>query len=378
MIPRTVFGEEHEIYRASVKRFVARELVPLHDRWEKDGAVSREAWRAAGEAGLLLASFPEAYGGGGGDFLHSAVVVEELAYAGVSGPGFGLHSEIVAPYLLHYGSEAQRRRWLPAMARGERIGAIAMSEPGAGSDLQGIRTTALRDGDDYVVNGQKIFITNGQLADLVIVACKTDPAAGARGISLLVVERGMAGFERGRNLEKIGCKAQDTSELFFHDVRVPADNLLGGEGRGFACLMQQLPQERLLSAMRSAAIVEAMLAETVRYTRDRTAFGRPVADFQNTRFRLAEVKTLATAARVFVDRCMALHLEGRLDTNLAAMAKLWVNDRLCELLDQCLQLHGGYGYMWEYPIARAWADARMARIAGGTSEIMKEIVGRAM
>ena len=379
MIARTLYDEEHEIFRESVRRFIAAEIVPHHERWEKDGVVSREAWLAAGRAGLHLASFPEEYGGGGGDFRHSCVVVEELAYAGASGPGFGLHSEIVAPYILHYGSEEQRRRWLPGMASGATIGAIAMSEPGAGSDLQNIRTTAVRDGDHYVVSGQKIFITNGQLADLVIVACKTDPEAGARGISLIAVERGMPGFERGRNLEKIGWKAQDTSELFFQDVRVPVDNRLGeAEGRGFVQLMQQLPQERLLSAMRSAAVIEAMTAETVRYTKDRQAFGQPIAAFQNTRFTLAEVATRAQVARVFVDRCIALHLKGELDTNLAAMAKLWVNDLLCELLDECLQLHGGYGYMWEYPIARAWADARMARIAGGTSEIMKEIIGRAL
>jgi len=378
MVPRTLYAEEHEIFRASVRRFVAEEIVPHHAQWEKDGIVGREAWRRAGAAGLLLASFPEEYGGGGGDFLHSCVVVEELAYANASGPGFGLHSEIVAPYILHYGSEAQKRAWLPAMARGEAVGAIAMSEPGAGSDLQAIRTAAVADGDDWVINGQKIFITNGQLADLVIVACKTDPAAGARGISLIVVERGRAGFVRGRNLEKAGWKAQDTSELFFQDVRVPKANLLGGEGKGFVCLMQQLPQERLLSAMRSAAIIEAMLDETVRYTKERQAFGRPIAEFQNTRFKLAEAKTEATVARVFIDRCIALHVKGELDTNLAAMAKLWVNDLLCKVLDELLQLHGGYGYMWEFPIARAWADARMSRIAGGTSEIMKEIIGRAL
>ncbi|MBM3491611.1 MAG: acyl-CoA dehydrogenase [Alphaproteobacteria bacterium] len=378
MLPRTLFGEEHEIFRAQVRRFVEKQIAPHHAAWEKAGVVDRSAWLAAGEAGLLLCSCPEEYGGGGGSFLHSVVVAEELARIGATGPGFTLHSEIVAPYILHYGSEAQRRAFLPRMAKGECIGAIAMSEPGAGSDLQAIRSTALPDGEELVINGQKIFITNGQNADLVIVACKSDPREGAKGISLVLVERRHAGFERGRNLEKIGWKAQDTSELFFSNCRVPKANLLGEAGKGFVYLMQQLPQERLLTAMRSAATMEAALADTVRYTTERKAFGRPIAEFQNSRFKLAEAKTQATIARVFTDKCIALHLDGKLDAELAAMAKLWVNDLLCKLLDECLQLHGGYGYMWEFPIARAWADARMSRIAGGTSEIMKEIIGRGL
>jgi acyl-CoA dehydrogenase len=378
MFPRSLFGEEHEIFRQSVRRFVEAEVVPHHAQWEKDGAVARELYLKAGEAGLLCCSLPEEYGGPGADFLYSTIVLEELARAGTTGPAFHLHSEIVAPYIFHYGTEEQKKKWLPKMASGEIIGAIAMSEPGAGSDLQNIRTTALKDGNGYVVNGQKVFITNGQLADLVVVAAKTDPSEGARGTSLIAVERGDAGFERGRNLEKIGWKAQDTSELFFNDVKVPADRLIGEEGRGFKQLMEQLPQERLLVAIRSISTVEAALQWTVNYTHERKAFGRSIADFQNTRFTLAEVKTQATVARVFTDRCIELHLQGELDATDAAMAKLYSSELMCELLDDCLQLHGGYGYMWEYPIARAWADNRMARIAGGSSEIMREIIGRSL
>lgn len=378
MLPRTLYAEEHEIYRQSVRRFVEKEIAPHHEQWERDRMVSREAWLKAGEAGLLCASLPEEYGGGGGDFLHSCVGIEELARVGASGPAFHLHSEIVAPYIYRYASEEQKREWLPKMARGEMIGAIAMSEPGAGSDLQGIRTTAVKDGNQYTVNGQKIFITNGQLADLVIVVTKTDPEAKSKGVSLIVVERGREGFERGRNLEKLGWKAQDTSELFFDQVRVPTSNLIGEEGRGFVYLMEQLPQERLLTAIRGAAVIEAAFEWTRDYTRERQAFGRAIADFQNTRFKLAEVKTQATVARCFVDRCIALHMEGKLDTTLASMAKLHVTELQSKLLDECLQLHGGYGYMWEFPITRAFADARVSRIAGGTSEIMKEIIGRSL
>jgi acyl-CoA dehydrogenase len=378
MIPRTVFAEEHRIFREAARRFVEQEIVPHHAQWEKDGVVSREAWRKAGEAGLLCCTIPEAYGGPGADFLYSTVVLEELARVGATGPAFHLHSEIVAPYILRYGSEEQKRRHLPRFVSGETIGAIAMSEPAAGSDLQGIKTTAIREGDSYVVNGQKIFITNGQLADLVIVACKTDPREGAKGVSLILVERGREGFARGRNLDKIGYKAQDTSELFFDNVRVPADNLLGGEGRGFVMLMEQLPQERLLVALRAATAIEAAVEQTVAYTRERKAFGKAIAEFQNTRFKLAECRTEAEVVRVFVDRCLELHLEGKLDSTMASMAKLYSTDAQCKVLDECLQLHGGYGYMWEFPIARAYADARMARIAGGTAEIMKEIIGRSL
>jgi len=379
MIPRTVFSAEHELFRATVRAFMEKEVMPYHADWERDGVVSREVWLKAGEAGLLCCDISEEYGGGGADFLFSAIVVEELARAGASGPAFYLHSDIVAPYILHYGSEDQKRTWLPKMARGEAIGAVSMTEPGAGSDLQGIRTRAVADGNHYVLNGQKTFITNGQLADVVVVVAKTDPDARARGISLILVERGRDGFERGRNLEKIGYKAQDTSELFFNDVRVPRTNLLGAEeGQGFIQLMEQLPQERLLVAIRCAAMIETALEQTVAYTRERQAFGRPIAGFQNTRFKLADAKAAASVTRTFVDRCLELHLEGGLTQEDAAIAKLHTTELLCKVLDDCLQMHGGYGYMWEYPIARAWADARVGRIAGGSSEIMREIIGRSL
>ncbi|MGE0383824.1 MAG: acyl-CoA dehydrogenase family protein [Gammaproteobacteria bacterium] len=378
MIPRTLYSAEHEQFRDSVRRFVEREIVPQHARWEHEGIVPRETWLAAGAAGLLLCSVPEEYGGMGGDFLHSCVVIEELARVGASGPGFGLHSEIVAPYILRYGSEAQKRELLPAMARGEIVGAIAMTEPGAGSDLQGIRTRAVRDGDDLIVNGSKIFITNGQNADVVITVARTDPDAGHKGISLVLVRRGDPGFERGRNLEKIGWKAQDTSELFFNDVRVPAGRILGEAGRGFRYLMEQLGQERLTACVRGAAVLESILEQTVRYTKERQAFGQPLFEQQNTRFKLADAKTRAVVCRTFVDRCVELHMQGTLDSTLAAMAKMYVTDLVCEVLDDLLQMHGGYGFMWEYPVARAWADNRVTRIAGGTSEIMKEIISRAL
>lgn len=378
MIPRTLFSEEHDVFRESVRRFIEKAIVPHYDQWEKDGQVSREVWLAAGEQGFLCCSIPETYGGPGGDFLHSMIFLEELCRTNTTAPGFHLHSEIVAPYILRYGSEAQRREWLPAMISGECIGAIAMTEPGAGSDLQSIRTQAVADGDELVINGQKVFITNGQLADLVIVACKTDPTQRARGISLVVVERGREGFERGRNLEKIGWHAQDTSELFFDQVRVPLTNLLGEEGQGFYHLIEQLPQERLIVAVRCVAMMEAALDWTVAYTGERKAFGRPIAGFQNTRFKLAEVRSQTTMLRVFVDRCMELLLEGRLDAVDAAMAKLQSTELMSQALDECLQLFGGYGYMREFPIARAWADNRYARIAGGSSEIMKEIIGRSL
>jgi len=381
VIPRTVFSEEHEAFRATVRRFLAKEVVPFHAQWEQDGKVSREVWLAAGDAGLLCCNIPEAYGGLGGDFLFSAVVVEEMARVGATGPGWYLHSDIVAPYILNYGTEEMKKAWLPRMARGEAIGAIAMTEPVAGSDLQGIATTARRDGDAYVINGQKVFITNGQLCDLVLVVCKTNPAAakGYEGMSIVLVEGDRPGFEKGRNLDKVGRRAQDTSELFFADVRVPLSNLLGlAEGQGFVQLMQQLPQERLLQAIHGASTIEAALGWTAEYTRGRRAFGRAIADFQNTRFKLAEIKTQAVVARTFVDRCLELHVKRDLDAVDAAMAKMWVTDLLCSVLDACVQLHGGYGYMWEYPIARAWADSRVARIAGGSAEIMREIIGRSV
>jgi long-chain-acyl-CoA dehydrogenase len=377
MIPRTLFSEEHEIFRESVRRFIAAEITPHHAQWERDGVVPRALWRKAGAAGLLCTAVPAEYGGAGGDFLMSLVVLEELGRAAASGPFFTLHSDIVAPYLVKYGSEAQKRRYLPGMASGEIIGAIAMTEPSGGSDLQRIRTTALRDGDDYVVNGQKVFISNGQLANLVIVACKTDPREAAKGVSLVLVETDRPGFSAHR-LEKIGLKAQDTSELFFADVRVPVGNLLGGEGRGFAQLMTELAQERLIQAARAVIMCETALGWTIDYVTGREAFGRRIADFQNTEFKLAELKAEIVQARVFVDRLTELLLAGALDAVDAAIAKLTTTELQGRVMDECLQLFGGYGYMWEYPIARAWADARQSRIAGGTIEVMKHIIGRSL
>jgi len=373
---RTLFSEEHNLFRASARRFVEERIAPFHAEWEKQGQVSRDIWREAGTGGFLCCSVAEEYGGVGGDFLFGAIFTEELARVGSTGPAFHLHSEIVAPYMTAYGTDEQKRKWLPGLVDGSVISAVAMSEPGAGSDLQNIRTTAIADGDDYVINGQKVFISNGQLADLVVVACKTDPAAGGKGVSLVLVEGDREGFTRGRNLEKIGYKAQDTSELFFDNVRVPKSNLLGVEGRGFKQLMQQLPQERLVIAVRSATIVEEALQWTIDYTKERKAFGQSIADFQNTQFKLAEVKSQAVMLRVYVDKCIELHLKGELNAVDAAMAKMQSTEMMCQVLDDCLQLFGGYGYMWEYPIARAWADNRMARIAGGTSEIMKQIISR--
>jgi alkylation response protein AidB-like acyl-CoA dehydrogenase len=373
-----LYREEHAIFREAVRGFIAREVAPHHAAWEKAGQVSREVWLKAGAAGFLCTGMPTDYGGAGADFLYSAVFIEEMSRGVYSGPGFRLHSDIVAPYILHYGEEGLKRRWLPAMAKGEAIGAIAMTEPGTGSDLQAIRATALRDGEDYVVSGQKTFITNGQLADFVIVAAKTDPREGAKGVSLILVEADRAGFKRGRKLEKIGLKAQDTSELFFDEVRVPRGNLLGAEGQGFAYLMQELPQERLLVGIGSVAVAEAALDWTLAYTRERKVFGRAVAEFQNSRFKLAEVKTEVTIGRVFLDHCLALHLEGKLDVPTAAMCKCWLSELEGRVVDICLQLHGGYGYMWEFPIARAYADARVHRIFAGSNEIMKELIARAL
>src|SRR5260221_4468807 len=362
MIPRTLFSEEHAIFRESVRRFIAAEITPYHAQWEKDGVVPRALWRKAGAAGLLCTAVPAEYGGMGGDCLMSLVVLEELGLAAASGPFFTLHSDIVAPYLVRYGSEAQKRRFLPAMASGEGIGAIGMTEPSGGSDLQRIRTTALRDGDDYVINGQKVFISNGQLANLVIVACKTDPREAGKGISLVLVETDRPGFSSHR-LEKIGLKAQDTSELFFADVRVPVTNLLGGEGHGFAQLMTELPQERLIQAARAVIMSEAALGWTIDYTTEREAFGQKIAAFQNTQFKLAELKAEITVARIFVDRLTELLLAGALDAVDAAIAKLTTTELQGRAMDECLQLFGGYGYLWGFPLARAWAEAPQARIA---------------
>ena len=377
-IARNLFSDEHEIFRASVRRFVETEIVPHHQEWEEQGQVPREIWQRAGELGLLCFSMPEEYGGLGADRLYSVVFIEEFSRAGITGPGFGLHSEIVAPYIQRYGSEEQKRHYLPKMARGELIGAIAMTEPGAGSDLQGIRTTAIRDGNELVVNGSKTFITNGQLSDIVIVVTKTDADAGAKGISLVIVEAGTEGFRKGRNLKKVGRKAQDTSELFFDEVRVPTTNMLGEEGKGFVYLMQELAWERLQIAIGSVSLAEAALGWTVDYTKERKAFGKSIADFQNTRFKLAEIKTEVTIARTFIDHCIEQVLENKLDVTTAAMAKYWCSELQCRVVDECLQLHGGYGYMWEYSIARAYADSRVQRIYGGSNEIMKELIARSL
>jgi acyl-CoA dehydrogenase len=377
-MPRALFSDEHELFRSTVRRFVEAEIVPNHAQWERDGQISREAWLKAGALGLLCASMPEEYGGGGADRLYSVILMEELARVGATGPGFGLHSEIVAPYIHRYGSEEQKRHYLPKMARGEVIGAIAMTEPGTGSDLQGVRTTARLDGNELVINGAKTFITNGQMADVVIVVTKTDPAAGAKGISLVLVDGDTPGFRKGRNLEKLGLKAQDTSELFFDDVRVPTSNMLGEEGKGFVYLMQELAWERLQVAISAVANAEAALQWTVDYTKERNAFGKAIFDFQNTRFTLAGLKAEVTMARAFVDRCLELMMAGKLDAETGAMAKLVTSDLQGKVLDQCLQLFGGYGFMWEFPIARAYADARVQRIYAGTNEIMKEIIARSL
>jgi alkylation response protein AidB-like acyl-CoA dehydrogenase len=378
MLPRTLFSAEHELYRDQVRRFIEREVIPHHAQWEKDGVVPRSVWQRAGEAGLLCPAIPDEYGGGGGDRLHSTVVMEELARAGATGPGFTLHSDIVAPYVLAYGTEEQRQRYLPRMAKGEVIGAIAMSEPGAGSDLQGVRTTAMRRGNGYILNGQKTFITNGQNADIVIVVAKTDPALGAKGITLFLVDAGLPGFSKGRNLEKLGMHAQDTSELFFQDVELSGDARLGAEGQGFILLMKELAWERLQIAIGGIAAAEAALQWTVAYARERKVFGQTVFDFQTTKHKLAELKTEVEVGRVYVDRCIHQMMRGELDATTAAMAKYWITDLQCKVMDQCVQIHGGYGYMMEYPITRAYADARVQRIYGGTNEIMKELIARTL
>jgi acyl-CoA dehydrogenase len=378
MIERTLFREEHDIFRASVRKFVEREIVPFHAKWEEDGVVPRELWLKAGAAGLLCCTVPEVYGGLGLDYLFDVVVFEELWRSGASGPGFLIHTDLVATYLLSFGTEEQKRTWLPKMVSGEAIGSLGMTEPHAGSDLKAIRTRAVRDGDDFVINGQKVFISNGQLCDFVVLATKTNSNAGAKGVTLFIVESNRLGFKRGRNLEKIGMKAQDTSELFFEEVRIPATNMLGGEGKGFALMMTKLAQERLAQAIRSATVTETVIGWTVEYTSGRSAFGQKLADFQNTQFKLADLKTRATVARVYTDKCIALFMEGKLDPVDAAMAKMFTSELHCETVDECLQLFGGWGYMWEYPIARAYADARVVKIAGGSIEIMKTIIARQM
>lgn len=374
---RTVLREDHEQFRVQVRRFVEREIAPFHLQWEEEGLVPRSVWRKAGEMGLLCCTLPPPYGGGG-DFGHSAVVIEELARVNATGVGFSLHSDVVAPYLLAYGTEEQKQRWLPRMASGELIGAIAMTEPDAGSDVKAVRTHARVEGDHYVLNGQKTYISNGINAGLVIVVAKTDPELAAKGMSLLCVEDGMPGFSRGKPMRKIGLKGQDTAELFFQDVRVPLTNRLGEENKGFGYLMHQLAQERLIIAIRAAASIEAFLERTLAYTRERKAFGQSVFAYQNTRFRLAEAKAQSTMLRVFVDNCLELHLQGQLNAERAAMAKLNASEMQNKLLDEFLQMHGGQGYMVESGVGSAWVDARIARIYGGSNEIMKEIIARGL
>jgi acyl-CoA dehydrogenase len=370
---------ELEGFRDAVRRFLEAEVVPHRERWNKQQHVDRELWRKGGEMGILLADIPEAYGGSGGTFAHQAIVFEELSRAGDTAFGLHVHA-IVAHYLLNQGTEEQKRRYLPRLASGDMIAAIAMSEPGAGSDLKGVRTTALRDGDGYTINGSKTFISNGYLADLIVVVAKTEPDAGAKGISLMLVEtHDCEGFRVGHILDKIGQKGQDTCELFFDNVRVPHDAVLGGvEGRGFAQLMNELPYERTILGVAGVAAIERALRLTIEHVRERKAFGQPLIEMQNTRFVLAEVKTEATVARTFIDRCIVDMIDGRMDTVLASMAKYWISDLQCKLIDQCLQLFGGYGYMLEYPIAQMYADARVQRIYGGANEIMKEIISRSL
>jgi alkylation response protein AidB-like acyl-CoA dehydrogenase len=376
---RGIFEDEHDAFRDLARTFVAKEITPHHDRWEHEGQVDRELWRTAGKAGLLGTDVPEEYGGGGvDDFRYNVVLSEELIAAGATGVGFPLHNDVITPYLLRLADDEQKQRWFPGFCSGDIVTAIAMTEPGTGSDLQGIRTSARLDGDDWILNGAKTFITNGILADLVIVVARTDPDAGSRGFSLLVVERDMPGFERGRRLEKVGTKAQDTAELSFTDVRVPAANVLGAPGTGLVSLMQNLPQERLGIAVASTAGAARALELTVAYTKERTAFGKPVSDFQNTRFELAEMTTEVDVTRAFVDRCITEHVAGRLSAVDAAKAKWWASDVLKRVVDRCVQLHGGYGYMLEYPIAKAFLDSRVQSIYGGTNEIMKEIIGRSI
>ncbi|MGC9666454.1 acyl-CoA dehydrogenase family protein [Planosporangium sp. 12N6] len=374
-----LYEADHEEFRQLCRQFLAREAAPHHDEWERAGIVDRDVWRKAGAAGLLGMDVDPEYGGGGQrDFRYNAVLDEEITAAGLTGLGFGLHNDVVAPYLTGLTTPDQRKRWLPGFCSGELITAIAMTEPGAGSDLAGVRTTAVRDGDGYVLTGQKTFITNGEHADLVIVVAKTDPARGAHGVSLIAVERGAPGFTRGRRLEKVGLSGNDTAELFFDDCRVPVDNLIGTENSGFYHLMANLPRERLSIAVAAVAASERMLALTVDYTRERQAFGRPIGEFQHSRFVLAELDTEVTIARTFVNHCVAEYNAGRLTAVDAAKAKWWTTELQNKVADRCVQLHGGYGYMREYPIAKAWLDSRVQTIYGGTTEIMKEIIGRSL
>ena len=376
MIPRNLYDSDHEMFRDSLRKFLEVEAMPYHEQWEKDGMVSDEIWLKAGEQGFLCPMIPEEYGGLATDFRYNCIVNEEIGRSGCTGLGWTLHNDITVPYIVRYGSEEQKKKYLPRFITGELITAIAMTEPGAGSDLQGTKTTAVLDGDHYILNGSKTFITNGQKAGLVIVVAKTDSSAGSKGISLFLVEADLPGFSKGKNLNKLGLKAQDTSELFFQDVRVPKENLLGEEGRGFIYLMQDLPQERLSIAVGAVANAKAILEATIDYTKERKAFGTTVASFQNTQFKLAELSAEIDCAEVYTDRCTELLLDDKLDTVTASKAKLLTTDLQCKVADECLQLFGGWGYMWEYPVCRAFADSRIQRIYGGTNEIMKLIISR--
>ncbi|MET4578604.1 acyl-CoA dehydrogenase family protein [Ottowia thiooxydans] len=373
---RPLFTPDHEMFRDSVRRFVETELKPHHAQWEEDGLVPREVWRKAGDAGLLCCNTSEEYGGTGSDFLYNCVVIEEMARAGVTGPGFNIHSDMVATYIERFGSEELKKKWLPGMVSGEVIGSLGITEPGAGSDVRGIRTSARREGDEYVINGQKTYISNGQTSDVVMLVTKSDPARPREAISLFLVETNRPGFKRGRNLKKLGLHAQDTSELFFDEVRVPASNLIGEEHVGFKYLTANLAHERLVQAVRSCVVAEVTIEQTVEYTSSRKAFGQTIADFQNTQFKLAELHAATVVARAFVDRCIEQQLNHELDPVTAAIAKMQLSDLHCRVVDECLQLHGGWGYMWEFPVCRAYADARIVKIAGGAMEVMKQIISR--
>jgi acyl-CoA dehydrogenase len=379
MLARNIYTEEHDLFAGSFRDFVKKEIEPFHAKWEKDQMVSRESWAKLGEAGYLCPQVDEQYGGLAiKDFRYNAIIIEELGRLGLASEtvGYTLHSDIVCPYIEHYGSEDMKNKWLPKMVAGQSIAAIAMTEPGAGSDLQGIRTSAIDKGDHYLVNGSKTFITNGYLSDICVVAVKTDPTLGAKGISLLLLESGMKGYSKGKPFEKIGLHAQDTCELFFENVEVPKGNLIGKVGEGFKYLMTELAQERLVVALGAIAGAEGVLAHTVKYTKERIAFGKPISELQNTRFKLAEVATEVSIGRTFADRCVELHGNKQLSGADASAAKYWLSDLQGKVADECLQLHGGYGYIWEYPVARAWADARVQRIYAGTNEIMKELIAR--
>jgi len=376
LFKRELFNEEHDAFRDMVRRFIAKEIAPHHEQWEEAGVVPRDLWLKAGAAGMLCCTVPEPYGGAGADYLFDVVVFEEMARSGFTGPGFMIHCDLVATYIASFGSEQQKRHWLPKMVRGEAIGSLGMTEPHAGSDLKAIRTRATRSGDDFVINGQKVFISNGQLCDVIVLATKTDSAAGAKGVTLFLVDTHLPGFRRGKNLKKVGMKGQDTSELFFDDLRVPASAMLGEEGKGFELMMTKLAQERLAQTIRSATVAETVVDYTVEYTAQRKAFGTTIGEMQATQFKLAELKTEAVVGRQFTDKCIANFMKGELDAVDAAMAKMWLSNLHCKVVDECLQLFGGWGYMWEYPIARAYADARVVKIAGGSIEVMKHIIGR--